>query len=57
MGGLIKAMGGEKAGKAAVEHMFGEDSSVDDGSTMLHSNANEIDLQAPTSSTTSVSRA
>ncbi|MFI6338811.1 glycoside hydrolase domain-containing protein [Streptomyces sp. NPDC050535] len=47
MGGLIKAMGGEKAGKAAVKHMFGEDSGVDDGSTMLHSNANEIDLQAP----------
>ncbi|MGW0086095.1 glycoside hydrolase domain-containing protein [Streptomyces sp. NPDC003393] len=47
MGGLIQAMGGVKAGKAAVEHMFGEDSSVDDGSTMLHSNANEIDLQAP----------
>ncbi|MDX3850243.1 glycoside hydrolase domain-containing protein [Streptomyces sp. AK02-01A] len=47
MGGLIKAMGGDKAGKAAVEHMFGEDSTVDDGSTMLHSNANEIDLQAP----------
>ncbi|WP_435134882.1 glycoside hydrolase domain-containing protein [Actinacidiphila sp. bgisy144] len=47
MGGLIKAMGGSKAGKAAVEHMFGEDSSADDGSTMLHSNANEIDLQAP----------
>ncbi|MFJ2394659.1 glycoside hydrolase domain-containing protein [Streptomyces sp. NPDC087843] len=47
MGGLIKAMGGDKAGKAAVKHMFGEDSSVDDGSTMLHSNANEIDLQAP----------
>ncbi|MFD7897174.1 glycoside hydrolase domain-containing protein [Streptomyces sp. NPDC059743] len=47
MGGLIEAMGGEKAGKAAVKHMFGEDSSVDDGSTMLHSNANEIDLQAP----------
>ncbi|MFD9001450.1 glycoside hydrolase domain-containing protein [Streptomyces sp. NPDC059582] len=47
MGGLIKAMGGEKAGKAAVKHMFGEDSSADDGSTMLHSNANEIDLQAP----------
>ncbi|MCX5398114.1 glycoside hydrolase domain-containing protein [Streptomyces sp. NBC_00102] len=47
MGGLIDAMGGDKAGKAAVEHMFGEDSSVDDGSTMLHSNANEIDLQAP----------
>ncbi|MFJ4984976.1 glycoside hydrolase domain-containing protein [Streptomyces sp. NPDC088732] len=47
MGGLIEAMGGPKAGKAAVEHMFGEDSTVDDGSTMLHSNANEIDLQAP----------
>ncbi|WP_308011894.1 glycoside hydrolase domain-containing protein [Actinacidiphila acidipaludis] len=47
MGGLIKAMGGAQAGKAAVEHMFGEDSSASDGSTMLHSNANEIDLQAP----------
>ncbi|MFD6528453.1 glycoside hydrolase domain-containing protein [Streptomyces sp. NPDC060184] len=47
MGGLIEAMGGDKAGRAAVEHMFGEDSSADDGSTMLHSNANEIDLQAP----------
>lgn len=47
MGGLIEAMGGEKAGKAAVRHMFGEDSTADDGSTMLHSNANEIDLQAP----------
>lgn len=47
MGGLIEAMGGDKAGKAAVKHMFGEDSTVDDGSTMLHSNANEIDLQAP----------
>ncbi|MEU3185127.1 glycoside hydrolase domain-containing protein [Streptomyces sp. NPDC006923] len=47
MGGLIEAMGGPKAGKAAVKHMFGEDSTADDGSTMLHSNANEIDLQAP----------
>ncbi|MFF6955544.1 glycoside hydrolase domain-containing protein [Streptomyces sp. NPDC008317] len=47
MGGLIKAMGGAKAGKAAVDHMFGEDSALDNGSTMLHSNANEIDLQAP----------
>ncbi|MFD5514781.1 glycoside hydrolase domain-containing protein [Streptomyces sp. NPDC127066] len=47
MGGLIEAMGGVKAGKAAVEHMFGEDSGADDGSAMLHSNANEIDLQAP----------
>ncbi|MBO7936054.1 glycoside hydrolase family 92 protein [Streptomyces sp. S9] len=47
MGGLIKAMGGAKAGKAAVRHLFGEDSGADDGSAMLHSNANEIDLQAP----------
>ncbi len=47
MGGLIEAMGGAKAGKAAIRHMFGEDSPADDGSTMLHSNANEIDLQAP----------
>ncbi len=47
MAGLIEAMGGEKAGRAAIRHMFGEDSDADDGSTMLHSNANEIDLQAP----------
>ncbi|MFD6554235.1 glycoside hydrolase domain-containing protein [Streptomyces sp. NPDC058398] len=47
MGGLIEAMGGARAGKAAVKHMFGEDSGADDGSGMLHSNANEIDLQAP----------
>ncbi|MER5402504.1 glycoside hydrolase domain-containing protein [Streptomyces sp. NPDC002599] len=47
MGGLIEAMGGARAGRAAVEHMFGEDSGTDDGSAMLHSNANEIDLQAP----------
>ncbi|MFK0118981.1 glycoside hydrolase domain-containing protein [Streptomyces sp. NPDC090994] len=47
MDGLIEAMGGEKAGRAAMLHMFGEDSDADDGSTMLHSNANEIDLQAP----------
>ncbi|MFI0965900.1 glycoside hydrolase domain-containing protein [Streptomyces sp. NPDC021080] len=47
MGGLIAAMGGAKAARVAVEHMFGEDSDADDGSAMLHSNANEIDLQAP----------
>ncbi|MFF3889743.1 glycoside hydrolase domain-containing protein [Streptomyces sp. NPDC001914] len=47
MGGLVEAMGGAKAGRAAVEHMFGEDAGADDGSAMLHSNANEIDLQAP----------
>ncbi|MFT4211460.1 MAG: glycoside hydrolase family 92 protein [Microbacterium sp.] len=47
MAGLIEAMGGTDAAAAAIEHMFGEDSDADDGSTMLHSNANEIDLQAP----------
>lgn len=47
MAGLVEAMGGERAGRAAMLHMFGEDSDADDGSTMLHSNANEIDLQAP----------
>ncbi len=47
MAGLIEAMGGTDAATAAIEHMFGEDSDADDGSTMLHSNANEIDLQAP----------
>lgn len=47
MDGLIAAMGGPAAGRAAIEHMFGEDSDRTDGSTMLHSNANEIDLQAP----------
>jgi predicted alpha-1,2-mannosidase len=46
MAGTIKAMGGDKAAQLALEHMFGEDG-PDDGTGMLHSNANEIDLQAP----------
>jgi len=46
MDGLLAAMGGDEAGRLAIEHLFGEDG-PDDGSGMLHSNANEIDLQAP----------
>ncbi|GAB3401347.1 hypothetical protein GCM10027515_09910 [Schumannella luteola] len=46
MDGLIQAMGGTDATRLALEHMFGEDR-PDDGKGMLHSNANEIDLQAP----------
>jgi predicted alpha-1,2-mannosidase len=46
MDGLIEAMGGTEAARLAVHHLFGEDG-PDDGSGMLHSNANEIDLQAP----------
>ncbi len=46
MAGTISAMGGDKAARLALEHMFGEDG-PDDGTGMLHSNANEIDLQSP----------
>jgi predicted alpha-1,2-mannosidase len=46
MAGLIEEMGGTKAAQLALSHMFGEEA-PDDGSRMLHSNANEIDLQAP----------
>lgn len=46
MDATIAAMGGTKATQDALAHMFGEDG-PDDGSGMLHSNANEIDLQAP----------
>ncbi|GAA3808294.1 hypothetical protein CSO01_18180 [Cellulomonas soli] len=46
MAGLTEAMGGLDATRLALEHLFGEDG-PDDGSGMLHSNANEIDLQAP----------
>lgn len=46
MDALIEAMGGEEAAYQAMRHLFGEDG-PDDGSGMLHSNANEIDLQAP----------
>ncbi|HET6740755.1 MAG TPA: glycoside hydrolase domain-containing protein, partial [Kribbella sp.] len=46
MAGLIKATGGQHAAEQAMRHMFGEDD-PDNGHAMLHSNANEIDLQAP----------
>lgn len=46
MGGMIELMGGEEKTLAALSFMFGE-YAPDDGSRMLHANANEIDLQAP----------
>ena len=46
MAGTMKAMGGTDAARLALENMFGEQA-PGDGSRMLHSNANEIDLQAP----------
>lgn len=46
MDALVQAMGGTEAARLALRHMFGEHA-PDDGSAMLHSNANEIDLQAP----------
>lgn len=46
MGGLIQKMGGEETALKALSFMFGEHA-PDDGRRMLHSNANEIDLQAP----------
>jgi predicted alpha-1,2-mannosidase len=46
MDGIIDAMGGRHAARLALSHMFGEDD-PDNGKAMLHSNANEIDLQAP----------
>lgn len=46
MGGLIEKMGGEETTLSALSFMFGEQA-PDDGSRMLHANANEIDLQTP----------
>jgi predicted alpha-1,2-mannosidase len=46
MGGLIDLMGGADNALSAVSNFFGEQD-LNDGSLMLHSNANEIDLQAP----------
>ena len=46
MDALVEAMGGPEAARLAMRHMFGEHA-PDDGKAMLHSNANEIDLQAP----------
>lgn len=46
MAGLIDTMGGTTAAQDALSNFFGEQD-LDDGSLMLHSNANEIDLQSP----------
>jgi predicted alpha-1,2-mannosidase len=46
MGGMIQLMGGEETARGALSFMFGEHA-PEDGTRMLHSNANEIDLQAP----------
>jgi predicted alpha-1,2-mannosidase len=46
MGGMIQKMGGADATREALSFMFGEHD-LNDGTQMLHANANEIDLQAP----------
>jgi predicted alpha-1,2-mannosidase len=46
MAGLITAMGGKAATQDALSHYFGEQA-PDDGTKMLKSNANEVDLQTP----------
>ncbi|WP_426244965.1 GH92 family glycosyl hydrolase [Nocardioides sp. LHG3406-4] len=46
MAGLIAAMGGTAATQQALSHYFGEQA-PDDGTRMLKSNANEVDLQTP----------
>lgn len=46
MAGLIKAMGGTTAAQDALSNYFGEEA-PDDGTKMLKSNANEVDLQTP----------
>lgn len=46
LAGLFTAMGGAAAAKAAVSHYFGEQA-PDDGTKMLKSNANEVDLHTP----------
>lgn len=46
MAGLITAMGGTAATQKALSHYFGEQA-PDDGTKMLKSNANEVDLQTP----------
>ncbi|SNS59892.1 alpha-1,2-mannosidase, putative [Micrococcales bacterium KH10] len=46
MGGMIDLMGGQEAAQRAVRFHFGEQA-PENCSRMLHSNANEIDLQAP----------
>lgn len=46
MAGLVTAMGGTAATRKALSHYFGEQA-PDDGTKMLKSNANEVDLQTP----------
>jgi predicted alpha-1,2-mannosidase len=46
MAGLITAMGGTAAATKALSHYFGEQA-PEDGTKMLKSNANEVDLQTP----------
>lgn len=46
LAGVIAAMGGPAAGQRGAVHFLGEDD-PDNGLGMLHSNANEVDLQAP----------
>lgn len=46
MDGLVAAMGGPAAARQALSHYFGEQA-PDDGTRMLKSNANEVDLQTP----------
>ena len=46
MGGMIDLMGGKDTALSALSFMFGEHA-PNDGRRMLHSNANEIVLQAP----------
>lgn len=44
--GLFAAMGGRQAATDALSHYFGEEA-PDDGTRMLKSNANEVDLHTP----------
>ncbi|WGL51714.1 glycoside hydrolase family 92 protein [Nocardioides sp. BP30] len=46
LAGLIKDMGGTAAAADALSNYFGEEA-PDDGTKMLKSNANEVDLQTP----------
>ncbi|GAA4739844.1 glycoside hydrolase family 92 protein [Nocardioides endophyticus] len=46
MAGLVTAMGGKAATQKALSHYFGMQA-PDDGTRMLKSNANEVDLQTP----------
>src|ERR1700761_9317338 len=49
MASLTNAMGGTHATQLALAHMFGEDDPTEEqnGEGMLHSNANEVELQTP----------